>query len=354
MEKVMRCARCALPEAFPGVKFDNNQICNYCYYYDIQKEREMEVKKIIEKEVIDLINASKNQKNNYDCIVAYSGGKDSTFLLYYLKEKFNLKILAHTLDNGFISKTTLKNIKIITKNLSIDHQFTKPNFEMMRSIFNTALSHQIPYPKEILSMMSSCCSTCIGIVLGTSINLALKLDIPLLVIGLTPGQYPAISLENFFKVKSFMFFSEGVYKDDPVDILKIIRDPINEEFGDRAEQLLIKSQYLNNKINMPKVIFPFHALCDYNEKEILETIKTIGWERPEDTDSCSTNCRLNSVAIYAHVKKYNYHPYVGEMSVLVREGKMTYEELLEAEKLDKNLDTIKQVMKQLKIKKEDI
>ena len=351
--KLLRCKRCALPETFPGITITDS-VCNYCHYYDIYKDREKLIKNKIEKKVLKIIYDSKKKNNEYDCVVAFSGGKDSTYLLHFLKKKFKLKILAHTLDNGFISKTTIENIKNTTSTLGIDHKYTKPDYKMMSNLFKSALTKELPYPKEILTMMSPVCSTCIGMVFGTTIKLALDYKIPILVIGLTPGQYPAISLENFFKVESFMFFSEKVYKDDPMDILKILRDPINEKIGETTNDFFFKSQYLDKNVKMPKVVFPFHSLCEYDEKKILKEIQSLGWKRPTDTDNCSTNCRLNSLAIYAGNKQLKYHPYIGEMSMLVRQGKMTYEEAIEAEKLDENSETITQVLKQLKLKRSDL
>ncbi len=49
-------------------------------------------------------------KHEYDVIMAYSGGKDSTYTMYLLSHNYGLKILAYTFDNGFISREALSNI----------------------------------------------------------------------------------------------------------------------------------------------------------------------------------------------------------------------------------------------------
>jgi hypothetical protein len=66
----------------------------------------------------------------------------------------------------------------------------------------------------------------------------------------------------------------------------------------------------------------------YNEKQIFEEIKKIGWKMPKDTDPCSTNCLLNALANYACVKQLNYHPYAGEISFLLRDGQISYEDAI--------------------------
>ena len=51
-----------------------------------------------------------NYRNNlqYDCIVPFSGGKDSTFTLLTLVKNFNLKPLAVSFDHGFMRKNLLE------------------------------------------------------------------------------------------------------------------------------------------------------------------------------------------------------------------------------------------------------
>ncbi len=354
MRSIKRCSRCALPETFPGVKFDESGVCNYCIYHEINKEREMKSKEALKKEFISIIKQTKKRRNKYDCIVAFSGGKDSTFLLQFLKSKFKLKILAHTFDNSFISKKAIENMGKVTKALRVDHRVTKADFSILKELFAYALKGNIPYPKEILAMLSPVCATCLGMVFGSTIKLAIKLKIPLMFIGFTPGQYPAISLENFFKVKSCMFLSSKVYKDDPVDIIKIIRDPIDEQFGGKVEKYFFKSQYIEKGLKVPTILFPFHIFLDYDEKTILKVISRLGWVKPEDTDTCSTNCLLNTIGNYACLKQLKYHPYIGEMSLLVREGKISRKEAIKAEKVDENSFAMRYSLKKLELNKKGL
>ena len=77
--------------------------------------------------------------------------------------------------------------------------------------------------------------------------------------------------------------------------------------------------------NFPYIIHPL-AFLDYSEENILNEIKEIGWQNPEDTDSNSTNCLLNGFANQVHLEQYGFHPYSFEIAGLVREGYMTREE----------------------------
>ena len=86
---------------------------------------------------------------------------------------------------------------------------------------------------------------------------------------------------------------------------------------------------MRKKSFVPKVLFPFHALFEYDETVIYETINKIGWKKPTDTDSCSTNCVLNAAGNSSCVKLYGYHPYVGEISQMVRECKLSYSDAMD-------------------------
>ncbi|MBU4305032.1 MAG: hypothetical protein KJ893_05355 [Candidatus Omnitrophica bacterium] len=348
------CKQCGLPNTYPGIKFDKDNTCNYCVYFELNKNREKLSRMRMKKEFVNVVNAAKSRKNKYDCVVAYSGGKDSSFLLYFLKRRFNLKILAHTFDNGFVSETAQKNIKQVTKVLGIDHQTTRPGFDFLQGLFISALKEEFVFPKEILAMMSPVCAACLGMVFGSTINRAIRLRIPVMFIGFTPGQYPAISLENFFKVKSCVYLSDKVYRDDPWDVLKIISDPIREKFGRQASRYFFKSQYVAKRAFIPKVLFPFHVLLDYDEKKIIEAISKIGWVKPKDTDSCSTNCLLNSLGNFCFAKKYGYHPYAGELAYLARTGKLNRKQVLAAVKIEDDSFALKHSLRKLNIKCDDV
>lgn len=349
-----RCIKCILPSTYPGIRFDNEGVCNYCSYFDASKKMRDSLKESLKKQFYKLIEESKKKSSEYDCIVCYSGGKDSTFLLMELKEKFNLKILAYTLNNGFLSEKAILNIGKMTKQLGVDHIMFEPEQNVVNKIFILALTKKIIYPKEIIAMLSPLCATCQGMILAFAFRLAIGKQISIIFIGFTPGQYANVSYENFLKSKSCIYFTESVYKDDPPDIVKIIRDPIDEILGEEAGKYFLKSQYLAKGEKYPHILFPFHAVFKYDEEKIYKRIKSMGWIKPKDTDTCSTNCLINTLSNYAFVKQYGYHPYIAEISMMIREGLLTYNKALQLEKIDENSKAMKFCLKKLKLSKKDI
>jgi len=351
---VKRCNVCILPETYPGIEFDENGQCNYCTYFKASEKIRESLRENLKEEFYDLIKESKKKSGEYDCIVCYSGGKDSTFLLMELKEKLNLKVLAYTLDNGFLSEKTFENISKMTKQLDVEHVMFKPDEDVINKIFRDVLTRKIVYPKEITAILSPLCAVCQGMILAHAYRLSKEKEIPIVFIGFTPGQYPDVSYENFVKSKSCIYFSESVHKDDPPDIIKIIRDPIDENSGEEAEKYYLKSQYVEKGEKYPHVLFPFHSVFKYDEEEIYKTIKKRGWENPTDTDKCSTNCLINTLGNYAFVKQYGYHPYVAEISSMVRKGVLSCEDAMKLEKIDENSYAMRLSMKKLGLTKKNI
>ena len=83
-----RCSKCLLPETHETIEFNKEGKCNICIQHEYKNTNiDWNIKK---KELNDLIEKFRG-KNDYDCIIPFSGGKDSTWTLYYLKKEYKLK-----------------------------------------------------------------------------------------------------------------------------------------------------------------------------------------------------------------------------------------------------------------------
>ena len=105
----------------PDITFDENGICNYFYEYSAKlkirvpplEEGKRKLDAIVKK-----IKASGKGKD-YDCIIGVSGGVDSTYTAWLVKE-LGLRPLAVHLDNGWNSELAVKNIENILSKLDIE------------------------------------------------------------------------------------------------------------------------------------------------------------------------------------------------------------------------------------------
>lgn len=128
-------------------------------------------------EVRELIQSSPDR--TYDCLVLYSGGKDSSYSLYVIKKILKLKPLALTIDNGFISQAVLPNMKAVLDSLEIDHIIFKPAQSYMRSLYKQALQTKEKDAKDIM-YATSACGSCISTVLSIGAKEAISRKIPVL------------------------------------------------------------------------------------------------------------------------------------------------------------------------------
>lgn len=92
-ENLKRCTKCLLPETFPFIEYDEQGVCNYCRHYAAPQLLPLE--QLNEK-------ADRIRRNDgaEDCIVMFSGGRDSSFLLHYVVTELKLRPLAFTYDWG--------------------------------------------------------------------------------------------------------------------------------------------------------------------------------------------------------------------------------------------------------------
>ena len=106
------CKKCLYPNTKPQLQFDERGICSACNNYKLKDEVDWGKKK--EDLLLILEKYRSKNDNNYDCIIPVSGGKDSTFQTYTIKETFGLNPLAvnfHPHDQTEIGRKNLENLK---------------------------------------------------------------------------------------------------------------------------------------------------------------------------------------------------------------------------------------------------
>ena len=304
------CTHCILPSTFPGITFDEAGVCNHCRQYKGDAVTSAQQKKY-ESKFLKLLNEYE-RKVTYDVIVAYSGGKDSTYTLDLFVNKYDLNVLALTLDNTFVSPRALTNINDVCNNLGIDSLIVKPSRKMLRTIFKTAADQEL-YSTKTLERASTICTSCIGFVKGITLRTAIEKQIPFVGFGWSPGQAPVQS--------SVMRTNPAFMKGTQQSIVQ----PLYEIAGDKILPYFLTDEQFEQKEHFPWNIHPL-AFLEYDEKKIHTRIAELGWVRPDDTDPNSSNCTLNAYANHIHRQRYDFHPYVWEIANMVRTGVLGREE----------------------------
>jgi N-acetyl sugar amidotransferase len=128
---LQRCTKCLTPETHETIIFDENGVCNVCANI---KHKDTQIDWVQRKKDLGELIESYRGKYDYDCIIPFSGGKDSVWTLYYLVKEFNIKPLVVRFDHGFMRPNLEENVKKIQRELGIDfHTFT-PNWKVVQRL----------------------------------------------------------------------------------------------------------------------------------------------------------------------------------------------------------------------------
>lgn len=115
------CTNCVLDTTVSDIEFDAEGVCNYCHEYArVEKTipQGQDAKEALD-EMVNIIKRDNKGKSEYDCIVGISGGVDSTYLLYLVKE-LGLNPLAVHVDTGWNSEISVNNVHELVKRLDVD------------------------------------------------------------------------------------------------------------------------------------------------------------------------------------------------------------------------------------------
>jgi N-acetyl sugar amidotransferase len=107
--------------ADPDIVFDDKGISNYYYEYQEAEKAGVLTGEAGKNKLTALVAAMKEAGRGkpYDCLIGLSGGVDSTYVAWLVKD-LGLRPLAVHLDNGWNSELAVKNIENIISKLGID------------------------------------------------------------------------------------------------------------------------------------------------------------------------------------------------------------------------------------------
>jgi glutamine---fructose-6-phosphate transaminase (isomerizing) len=115
VRQLKRCTRCLLPETFPFIEFDASGICNFCHHYKPKnKSGLLEQLKVI-------VEPFRDPYGMPDCIVPFSGGRDSTYTLHVVKKVLGLHPIAFTYDWGMVTDLARRNIARVCGKLGVEN-----------------------------------------------------------------------------------------------------------------------------------------------------------------------------------------------------------------------------------------
>ncbi|NLP04924.1 N-acetyl sugar amidotransferase [Candidatus Fermentibacteria bacterium] len=135
---VRRCSRCILPSNYPNIGFDDKGVCRVCREHDLRygsidwAERERRLSRILDR-------YRGRGRGKYDCMVPFSGGKDSSFTLWTIKNRYGMSPLAFNFDNGFQDPSALGFVKRAARRIGVDLYTYSPDLTLLTRVYRRAL-----------------------------------------------------------------------------------------------------------------------------------------------------------------------------------------------------------------------
>lgn len=128
------CKKCVMPSTRPGITFNKDGICSACQAYENRRNIDYSAR-WREFESLCARHRGVNGPNGYDCMIAVSGGKDSHFQTYIMKEVMGMNPLLVSVEDNFkMTKAGIHNLKNISEAFGCDIISMKPNLKVQKAI----------------------------------------------------------------------------------------------------------------------------------------------------------------------------------------------------------------------------
>ncbi len=294
MTDLRRCSRCLIPETHETITFDAEGVCNVCRQHEVKQdfinwdERKRELGELIE---------AYRGKHSHDCIVPFSGGKDSTFTLYYLVTQYKLKPLVVQFDHGFMRPNLRENNERTFKKLGVDALSFRPNWHVVRKLM-----------LESLKRKGDFCWHCHTGIFSYPMQLAIKFNIPLLFWGEPSAEYTSYysydEPEEVDERRFNRFVNLGITADDMLGMIEGVESRDLEPFRYPSVKEL-------RRVGVRSVCLGSYIPWDVKEQvQIIQ--RELGW-RPDEVEGVppqfsyeKIECYLQGVRDYLKFIKRGY------------------------------------------------
>ena len=210
LNTLRRCTQCALPETHESITFDADGVCNVCRQVEYKQQS---IDWADRQGELDALIETYRGKHAYDCIVPFSGGKDSAFTLWYLVKEKGLKPLVVSFDHGFYRPNHLENVERTIKTLGVDYLRFRPNWAVVQRLMLEALERKGDF-----------CWHCHTGIFSYPMQIAVKFDVPLLFWGEPSAEYTSYygydsGVEEVDERRFNRFVNLGITAEDMVGML---------------------------------------------------------------------------------------------------------------------------------------
>jgi N-acetyl sugar amidotransferase len=309
------CSKCCLPETHETIVFDEQGVCNVCRQVEMKQseidwgKKEVELRELIERY---------RGKYDYDCIVPFSGGKDSAFTLWKLVNDYKLKPLVVSFDHGFLRPGVLANNERTIKKLGVDFLKFRPNWKVVQKLM-----------LESLKRKGDFCWHCHTGIFSFPMHIAVKFKVPLLFWGEPSAEYTSYysydQPEEVDERRFNRYINLGITAEDMVGMLDgtvTMRDLEPFAYPKRKDlrALDVRSVCLGSYIpwDVKKQVEIIKRELDWREDAVEGVPPGYGYEKLE--------CAMQGVRDYLKYIKRGYGRTTHLVSIDIRHGRLTHEE----------------------------
>lgn len=307
-----RCKKCLFPSTKPDLHFDKEGVCLACRFREHELTIDWDKR---EQEFVELVEKHKSKDgNNYDCMIAVSGGKDSTYQAH-ICHKYGLKPLLVSFEPSWpteVGKQNLQNM-VDAYNCDLIQMRKSPTYKKLARIgFDVVGDHEWPNHVGIYCW---------------PMRMAVNHQIPLIIYGETRGtiglgrwddivaecEIPRSTVEQYvgmngYRLTDIMEYDSSITKQDVLPYLY----PENEEL----DKLGIKAYSIG---------YFFYWDRYYNMREVRKH----GWKQLEVPNDGTfapwedIDCGFMPMHQYFKFIKYGYARATDHASYEIRMGRMT-------------------------------
>ena len=352
-ERFQTCTRCINNDLIiPGLEFDDDGVCAFCQCYANNEPPEKSGVHVIDEKAL-IAAAADNRNSRFDVMVFFTGGKDSSYLLWYLVRKLHLRVLAAFWDMPYTHETARDNIKRVIKRLP-EVEFI--NWELPWSTIKQAMNRQM----RAIGLPCLCPSTAFPLFYP----LAFRQQIPFIMFGMEDIQaavmeyvFPAPvkksgaarPLSNreqtlqFLKTRSILKPLETplTWMQELVNYHASIRKVIGDQIFSELTTIINQAE-ADPALQIP-LIKRLRTRENYGSwKEVIALLKKeLDWQMPNQQKSMlHTSCRIEPVKDYVQYMRFKkmrtvfFPQSMVELSAAVFFGQLSRESaLMQAEEL---------------------
>ncbi|RLA82535.1 MAG: glucosamine 6-phosphate synthetase [Epsilonproteobacteria bacterium] len=147
---IKRCTKCILPETMPYIKFDKEGVCNYCHNYKLRNKPKPK------EELFKLVEPYRRAGKELDCIVPFSGGRDSCFGLHLIFKELEMKPVTYTYDWGMVTDLGRRNISQMCGDMGVENIIVAADISLKRKNITMNLKAWLKSPHlGMMAMLTS-------------------------------------------------------------------------------------------------------------------------------------------------------------------------------------------------------